>query len=161
VTPAPAAATVTRSAAETEALGAALAPSLVPGDVVVLRGPLGAGKTRFVAGMARGLDARSRVRSPTFTLVHEYAGRVPLAHVDLYRVETGEVRGLGLEELAERDALVVEWGERLPEAWRREALDLLIEPQEDGSRAIEASASAGRGLELLQDWNALTAEPRR
>ena len=66
-----------------EALGASLAPHLAAGDVVTLSGPLGAGKTRFVAGLARGLQVSAHVRSPTFTLVNEYRGRLRLLHVDL------------------------------------------------------------------------------
>jgi tRNA threonylcarbamoyladenosine biosynthesis protein TsaE len=155
-------ATVRRSGSveETEALGASLASSLQVGDVVVLTGPLGAGKTRFVAGLARGLEARSRVRSPTFTLVHEYDGRVPIVHVDLYRVETEEVHGLGLDEMADRAALVVEWGERLPVGWRRDALYVELEPRPDGSRAIAVRAASGRGLALLDAWNARLGPPR-
>src|SRR5439155_5091933 len=97
-----------RSEAETERFAETLAALLGPGDVIALEGALGAGKTRFVAGLARGIAARARVRSPTFTLVHEYpGGRVTLVHADLYRLETAEVGGLGLEEALDRAALVV------------------------------------------------------
>ncbi|HKQ56730.1 MAG TPA: tRNA (adenosine(37)-N6)-threonylcarbamoyltransferase complex ATPase subunit type 1 TsaE, partial [Candidatus Eisenbacteria bacterium] len=83
---------VRRTAAveETERWGEALAPAVKPGDVIALLGPLGAGKTRFVAGLARGIAAAARVRSPTYTLVNEYPGRVPLIHLDLYRVTAAE-----------------------------------------------------------------------
>lgn len=143
--------------AATEALGAALAPVLRAGDVVALCGPLGAGKTRFVAGLARGLAVAARVRSPSFTLVNEYRGRVPLVHLDLYRLERPDAEELGLEEYAERGALAVEWGEKLPAAWRREALEIAIAPAPGAAdrRALRASAAAGRGLELLAAWNAL------
>jgi tRNA threonylcarbamoyladenosine biosynthesis protein TsaE len=77
----------TRSVEETEALGEALAPALQAGDVVVLQGPLGGGKTRLVAGIVRGLGATGRARSPSFTLLHEYQGRLTLFHADLYRLE--------------------------------------------------------------------------
>ncbi len=84
------------------------------GDVVLLVGELGAGKTTFVRGVARGTGSKADVASPTFQLVRVYPGRVQLAHVDLYRVESGaELRDLGLEELAEQGAVVVEWGDRL------------------------------------------------
>ena len=145
---------VTRSARETETLGAALAPALEPGDVVVLCGALGAGKTRFVAGLARGLACAARVRSPTFALVHEYRGRLLLAHLDLYRLERGEAEELGLEEYAERAVLVVEWGERLPAAWRSNALriDFEIGPGVE-ERGLRATAEGARGQELLAAWN--------
>ena len=87
---------------------------LRPGDVVLLTGELGAGKTTFVRGVAQGTGSKADVASPTFQLVRLYPGRVQLAHVDLYRVESSaELRDLGLEELAEQGAVVVEWGERL------------------------------------------------
>jgi len=91
-----------------------LGERLQPGDVVLLTGELGAGKTTFVRGVARGTGSGADVASPTFQLVRIYPGRVQLAHVDLYRVESlAELRDLGLEELAEAGAVVVEWGERL------------------------------------------------
>jgi tRNA threonylcarbamoyladenosine biosynthesis protein TsaE len=143
----------TRSPEETERLGEALAPALQLGDVLLLEGPLGAGKTRFVAGLARGLACKARVRSPTFGLVHEYGGRIPLAHLDLYRLDSAEVEGLGLRELVERAALVVEWGEKLPRPWSEEALHLSF-AIEDGvdRRAIAASARGERGAALLEAW---------
>ena len=93
---------VTRSQAETEAVGRAFAESLVPGAVVLLSGDLGAGKTAFVRGMAAGLSIDpNEVSSPTFTLVQEYrGGRLVLRHVDLYRLAPHEVDDLGLEEMA-------------------------------------------------------------
>jgi len=85
--------TVTSSVEETEALAARLARSLEPGDVVTVAGDLGAGKTTFVRGACRALGVEQPVSSPTFTIGHRYAGRVPVAHLDLYRL-----RGLGAEE---------------------------------------------------------------
>jgi tRNA threonylcarbamoyladenosine biosynthesis protein TsaE len=105
---------VTNSPAETERLGVLLGERLRQGDVVLLKGELGAGKTTFVRGVAQGTGSGADVASPTFQLVRIYPGRVQLAHVDLYRVENdAELRDLGLEELVERGAVVVEWGERL------------------------------------------------
>jgi tRNA threonylcarbamoyladenosine biosynthesis protein TsaE len=102
------------SPAETERAGTLLGERLRPGDVVLLTGELGAGKTTFVRGVARGTGSQADVASPTFQLVRIYPGRVQLAHVDLYRVENlAELRDLGLEELAQDGAVVVEWGERL------------------------------------------------
>ena len=91
-----------------------LGERLRTGDVVLLTGELGAGKTTFVRGVARGMGSRADVASPTFQLVRVYPGRVQLAHVDLYRIEKpSELSGLGLDELADQGAVVVEWGERL------------------------------------------------
>jgi tRNA threonylcarbamoyladenosine biosynthesis protein TsaE len=105
---------VTSSPAETEHAGMLLGKSLRAGDVVLLTGELGAGKTTFVRGVARGTGSPASVASPTFQLVRVYPGRVQLAHVDLYRVEnSAELADLGLEELAEHGAVVVEWGDRL------------------------------------------------
>ncbi len=106
----------TASEDETRALAVRLAKDLTAGTVVLLHGDLGAGKTAFVRGLAEGLgfDA-GEVTSPTFTLVHEYrGGRLPLVHVDLYRLETAELDELGLDEdLAAAGVVAVEWPERL------------------------------------------------
>ena len=105
--------TVTASAAETEAIGERLGERLRTGDVVLLTGELGAGKTTFVRGVARGAGSDAPVASPTFQLVRVYPGRLQLAHVDLYRVERNtELADLGLEELADEGAVVIEWGDR-------------------------------------------------
>ena len=144
------------SVAGTERLGAAFAPALRPGDVLTLSGPLGAGKTRFVSGLAGVLSPGSRVRSPSFTLINEINGPMPLFHLDLYRLERArEVDGLGLEEYAERGALVVEWGERLPGGWLDDALLLTITPLAGETRAFSAVAAGPRGGELLAAWCAL------
>ena len=105
---------VTRSEAETASVASALAATLIAGDVILLSGNLGAGKTAFVRGLAEGLgiDAED-VSSPTFTLVHEYrGGRLTLYHVDLYRLEKAATDDLGLEEL-HRGVLAIEWPDRL------------------------------------------------
>jgi tRNA threonylcarbamoyladenosine biosynthesis protein TsaE len=105
---------VTKSPAETEAFGELFGKRLRTGDLVLLTGELGAGKTTFVRGVARGIGSSAPVASPTFQLVRMYAGRVQLAHIDLYRIEsTSELADLGLDELLDHGAAVVEWGERL------------------------------------------------
>lgn len=104
---------------ETRAIAAALAATLQPGDVVLLSGDLGAGKTAFVRGLAEGLGLPPNiVTSPTFTLVHEYCGgRLPLVHVDLYRLGTAELAEIGLDDdLAAAGVVAVEWPERLSRA---------------------------------------------
>jgi tRNA threonylcarbamoyladenosine biosynthesis protein TsaE len=110
---------VTNSPAETEAAGERLGHELRQGDLLLLEGDLGAGKTTFVRGVARGAGSAAHVASPTFQLVRVYPGRTQLAHVDLYRLEaSSELVDLGLEELLDQGAVVVEWGDRLdaPEA---------------------------------------------
>jgi len=145
--------------AGTELLGEALAAALCEGDVIALRGDLGAGKTRFVAGLVRGLASTSRVRSPSFTLVHTHEGRVRLHHLDLYRLGSAhETEGLGLDELRETGALVVEWGERLPAALLADALMIAVSVEDGDVRVWNASAWGGRGKQLLEAWRAL-AEP--
>jgi len=104
----------TTSPEETEAAGEALGRRLRKGDLVLLEGELGAGKTTFVRGIARGTGSTAPVASPTFQLVRIYPGRLQLAHVDLYRIEnSSELGELGLDELADDGAVVVEWGDRI------------------------------------------------
>jgi tRNA threonylcarbamoyladenosine biosynthesis protein TsaE len=110
---------VTSSPAETEAAGERFGQHLALGDLVLLKGDLGAGKTTFVRGLTRGMGSTAHVASPTFQLVRVYAGRVQIAHVDLFRLEeTADLAELGLDELLDQGAVVVEWGDRLnaPEA---------------------------------------------
>ena len=106
-----------RSEQDTAAIGRELGATLSAGDVVLLHGDLGAGKTAFVRGLAEGLGVDSQeVSSPTFTLVQEYrGGRLPLFHVDLYRLnDPREIDDLGLDEIAEDGVLAIEWAERHP-----------------------------------------------
>lgn len=110
---------ITRSAAETERLGAALAQRLRPGDVVAFLGDLGAGKTAFTRGLARGLGITEPVTSPTYTIVNEYPqGRIPLFHFDMYRLhDADELFDLGWEDyLGQGGVCAVEWSENVSEA---------------------------------------------
>ena len=106
----------TDSEDETFDLGNTLAATLQAGTFVLLHGYLGAGKTAFVRGLAAGLGADpEEVSSPTFVLIQQYKGRLPLVHVDLYRLDSGPaVDDLGLEELANGAVMAIEWAERLP-----------------------------------------------
>lgn len=109
----------THSAAETEAVGEAMAHSMVPGTVIAFTGDLGAGKTAFVRGLARGLGVTDRVTSPTFTIVNEYeGGRLPLFHFDMYRLGSSEeLFDIGWEDYLRRGGVcAVEWSERVSDA---------------------------------------------
>jgi len=109
---------VSSSEADTAAVGRDLAAELSVGSVVLLFGDLGAGKTAFVRGLAEGLGVRSEeVSSPTFTIMQEYrGGRVPLFHVDLYRLnDASEIEDLGLDEITAGGVLAIEWAEKLRE----------------------------------------------
>jgi tRNA threonylcarbamoyladenosine biosynthesis protein TsaE len=104
------------SETQTREIAAALAATLKAGDVLLLSGDLGAGKTAFVRGLADGLHINTdEVTSPTFTLVHEYhGGRLPLVHVDLYRLNSADLDEIGLDEdVAARGVIAIEWSERL------------------------------------------------
>jgi tRNA threonylcarbamoyladenosine biosynthesis protein TsaE len=134
------------SESETFELGQRVARDLRGGDLVSLEGPLGAGKTVFARGIAAGLYlASEEVSSPTFTLVHEHrGGRLTLYHVDLYRLEAAaEIETLGLRDLLTAAAVVVvEWGERLPEVYRRDAVVVRLSDLGEGSRRIEVGTGS-------------------
>lgn len=127
---------------ETFDLGRGLGRSLRGGELLLLEGDLGYGKTVFTRGVASALGiSPEEVTSPSFTLVHEYCGgRLPLFHIDLYRLEApeGEVGALGIEEmLAAGGIVLVEWGEKLPPFLRRGAMTIRFHDVGEGSRRIE------------------------
>jgi tRNA threonylcarbamoyladenosine biosynthesis protein TsaE len=127
-------------AAATEALGRTLGPLLREGDVVALFGDLGAGKTSLARGVLASLGLAEEAPSPTFAIVQPYAPPevvLPVAHVDLYRLDDPEDAGeLGLDELLEDGALLVEWPERLGDGLWPQALRLTIEPDGIGGRRL-------------------------
>jgi len=131
----------TRSAEETIELGRRIAARLPARAVVLLIGNLGAGKTTLAKGIVAGLGAASPedVTSPTFTLIHEYSPRV--YHIDLYRLDTaGQVAALGLEEIFDRDAVVlIEWGERFPQLLPRRRVEIRLRAAPREAREIELS----------------------
>jgi tRNA threonylcarbamoyladenosine biosynthesis protein TsaE len=121
----------TNGAAETEAIGEAIGSQLRLGDLVVLSGDLGAGKTTFTKGLARALGIEQRVTSPTFTIVQEYDGRLPVAHVDVYRLERiQELYDFGFEELLEERVTVVEWGDAIALVLPHDRVNVRIELDE-------------------------------
>ena len=135
----------TNGAAETEAVGEAIGSQLRVGDLVVLSGDLGAGKTTLTKGLARALGVEQRVTSPTFTIVQEYDGRLPVAHVDVYRLERiQELYDFGFEELLEDRVTVVEWGEAIALVLPRDRVNVRIELDDtdggDDRRRLEIAA---------------------
>lgn len=137
----------------TRRLGRSLAPLLSPGDVVWLEGELGAGKTFFARGLLRALGVPEAVpvTSPTFALVHEHDGRVPIRHLDLYRLDAAaELDDLGIEEALEGAVVVIEWGARFRDAIAPRGIEIALEVGEGdrGRRAIVRAIDA-RGEEIV------------
>ena len=137
---------------ETRRIGRAVGEGLAPGARVALIGPLGAGKTCFVQGLAAGLGCSRAARSPSYVLVHEYQGRCPLYHCDWYRLDTdGDVESTGFEDLLRPDSVVVvEWADKHPGWLAAPRLDVVIECLSPNRRRIhlkesEESEEPGQG----------------
>ena len=154
-------------AADVEAmreLGRALAPLLKQGDTVILSGDLGAGKTQFSQGVAEGLGVGTAAVSPTFNIVLSYEdGRIPLRHLDLYRLEqSSELDDLGYGELVGPDSdgvALVEWGRRFTEALPDDFLEVILSSDGEGNRDVHARAVGARSEALLEGWaEALSAK---
>ena len=129
---------ITNSPAETEAIGAALGKIIEPGTVIAYRGDLGAGKTAFTRGLARGLGCTEIVTSPTYTIVNEYlGGRIPLFHFDMYRLRSSDdLFDIGWEDYLDRGGVcAVEWSENVDEAME-DAIYITIEKLGEDSRQI-------------------------
>jgi tRNA threonylcarbamoyladenosine biosynthesis protein TsaE len=133
----------TSDASATAALGERLGKTLEPGAVVALTGELGAGKTCFVQGLVRGLGVTLRATSPTFVLINEYRGRMPVHHVDLYRVDRrADIEDLGLSEIFGGDGVtLVEWAEKLGALLPHDAIRVHIEGVGDEPRHITIAGS--------------------
>ncbi len=129
---------ITHSPAETEAVGAALGKILSPGSIVAYRGDLGAGKTAFTRGLAKGLGCTESVTSPTYTIVNEYlSGRCPLFHFDMYRLRSADdLWGIGWDDYLDRGGVcAVEWSENVADAME-DAITVTIEKTGEDSRRI-------------------------
>ena len=130
---------ITSSPEQTRRIGEILGSLLGPGDLLCLYGDLGAGKTNFAFGIAMGLEVREQyITSPTFTFVNEYEGRVPLYHIDLYRLkDPSELEGIGFEEYIASDGVtVIEWAERAEDELPEERLSVYLSHVDEHSREI-------------------------
>ena len=132
---------LSHSEAETEAAGERLGASLSPGTVLAYRGGLGMGKTAFTRGLARGLGCTGRVTSPTFTIVNEYEGRIPLFHFDMYRLpDSDALFDIGWDDYLDRGGVcAVEWSEQVDDALPEDTIYVTISrhPEHDDWRIIE------------------------
>lgn len=148
---------ISHSAAQTHRLGKRLGELLQAGDVLLLEGNLGAGKTVFAQGVAEGLGITDPVTSPTFTLIHEYEGRLALYHVDLYRLAGGaDAAAIGLEDyLWGEGVTLVEWPDRADALLPPEYLSVSLRPvapQTDTKRAIRLVATGPRYAQRVHDF---------
>ena len=136
---------ITHSPEETEKIGEALAKSLQPGTILAYRGDLGAGKTAFTRGLARGLGCKETVTSPTYTIVNEYlGGRLPLFHFDMYRLASSDdLWDIGWEDYLEREGVcAVEWSENVADAMEN-AVTVTIEKLGENTRQITIEGGQG------------------
>ena len=141
----------TSSAEETEQLGERIGRALEPGTVAALMGELGAGKTTLTKGIARGLDVPDLIHSPTFTLIHEHEGRLPVYHFDVYRLDHPEsLEDLGYEEyFYGQGVTVIEWAERVEELLPPDRLEIRISSRDD-CRTFELRATGGHSERVLE-----------
>ena len=145
----------TATSEATKQLASTLAPYLHEGDVILLEGDLGAGKTQFVQGIAEGLGIRAAVTSPTFNILLQYdGGRLPLYHFDLYRLDdAAELDDIDFYGTVEGDGVsFIEWGSKFPEAMPLGFLEIKIGIDEDGVRAVKAHAFGTRARSMLKVW---------
>jgi tRNA threonylcarbamoyladenosine biosynthesis protein TsaE len=142
---------ISKSPEETQAFSQRLAGLLMAGDVIALEGDLGAGKTIFTKGLAQGLGIKRTVNSPTFTIIKEYRGRMPLYHMDVYRVEDS-FEDLGFEEYFEGDGVtVVEWAHLIDAQLPEQLLTLHLYHGEEGTRKITAEPKGQRYEQLCKE----------
>lgn len=153
---------ITNSAAQTQALGRLIGAACQGGEVVLLRGDLGAGKTTLTQGIAAGLGVMAPVISPTFIVLREYEGRLPLYHFDFYRLEgTGRAVDLEFDDyVGGAGVCVVEWPAHAPELVPAEYLQITLEPRGEESRALRCEAVGARYVALCERVRAEAAAGR-
>ncbi|MGR3741413.1 tRNA (adenosine(37)-N6)-threonylcarbamoyltransferase complex ATPase subunit type 1 TsaE [Companilactobacillus sp. DQM5] len=144
---------IVNNAEETINFGSKLATSLQAGDVVLLDGELGAGKTTLTKGIAEGLEINKNVKSPTFTLVREYLdGRIPLYHMDMYRLEFSDPFEVGIDEYIGGDGIsVIEWSEFILDLLPDQYLKIEINKISDNSRSIELTATGAHYEDIVKE----------
>ena len=136
--------------------GARLGSLLQPGDGVALMGPLGAGKTTLVQGIAAGLGVRGEVVSPTFALMNVYEGRLPLYHLDVYRLaDEGRLQALGYDpDSADEGVTLVEWADRIWPFWTDDVLRVTLSLPPEGGRGVDVVSGGPCSQRRLQEWMA-------
>ncbi len=146
---------ITSSPEETAGVGQKLGGLLLAGDVICLNGELGAGKTKFAQGVARGLGVESPVKSPSFTLIHEYRGRLPFYHMDVYRLNDPlELEDLGYEEYFYGDGVtLLEWADQVRGLLPDERLDIYIDrrPEGEDCRELKVKPKGERYRRLVEE----------
>lgn len=145
---------ITSSPEQTWQIGQMLGKLLAAGDTVCLYGDLGAGKTNFAYGIAQGLEVKEQyITSPTFTFVNEYQGRVPLYHMDLYRLhEPGELEGIGFEEYIDSDGVtVIEWAERAENELPAQGLSVYLTAVDEKCRELGFLAEGERYEKMVEE----------
>ncbi|WP_041424235.1 tRNA (adenosine(37)-N6)-threonylcarbamoyltransferase complex ATPase subunit type 1 TsaE [Thermosediminibacter oceani] len=142
----------TNGVTETEKLGEALGKLLSPGDCVALKGDLGAGKTAFTRGIARGLGSIDYVTSPTFTIINEYGGDIPLAHMDVYRLlDAVELEDIGFRDYLKSHVVVMEWADKVTDILPPEVLWIEFEILDYKRRRITFTATDGRYEKIIRE----------
>ena len=152
---------ISHSARQTGQFGARLGGLLAPGDLILLDGSVGAGKTTMAQGIARGLGISEPVISPSFTIVREYAGRLPLYHIDLYRLAPGSaLESIGIEDYLYGDgAVVIEWPDRADALLPAEHLQVRLHVTGDTQRSIRLVPTGDRSSRLIEELKSSAGKP--
>ncbi|MCF6097193.1 tRNA (adenosine(37)-N6)-threonylcarbamoyltransferase complex ATPase subunit type 1 TsaE [Thermovorax subterraneus] len=142
----------TKSVEETQELGEKLGRLLTKGDLVALKGDLGAGKTAFARGIARGVGSEDFVTSPTFTIINEYNGDVPVAHIDVYRLsDAGELEEIGFRDYLKEYVVIIEWADLVIDILPEEILWVELETIGEQERRIIFTAKGKKYEKILQE----------